>query len=110
MSLITKRLQRRSIMLGLPLLAIFLMAELGWLRGGRASGQETNQQQPNQRPRPGTGTEQSSDNKTPATPTTQEVDEGDVVRTDTQMVSVPTVVTDNAAHPVSGLRPQNFPV
>jgi len=108
MSLITKRLRRCSITLGLPLLALFLMAELGRRTVGRASGQESNQQQHNQRPRRVTGTEQPSDSKTPATPTTQEVDEGDVVRVDTQLVSVPTVVTDSAGHPVAGLRPENF--
>lgn len=108
MPLIMKSLQRRSIMLGLPLLAVFLMAELGWRTIGRASGQETNQQQPNQRPRRVTGTEQSNENKPPATPTTQEVDEGDVVRVDTQLVSVPTVVTDSAGRPVAGLRLENF--
>ena len=46
--------------------------------------------------------------KPPATPTTQEVDEGDVVRVDTQLVSVPTVVTDSAVRPVAGLRLENF--
>jgi Ca-activated chloride channel family protein len=36
------------------------------------------------------------------------VDEGDVVRVDTQLVSVPAVVTDGAGRPLSGLRPENF--
>ena len=108
MLVFTKRLRPRLIVLVLFLPAIFLVAGLGWHTIGRASGQETNQQQPNQRPRRVTGTEQSSDNKTSATPTTQEVDEGDVVRVDTQLVSVPTVVTDSSGRPVAGLRPENF--
>lgn len=108
MLVLTERMRPRLIVLVLFLPALILMAELGSLRIGRASGQETNQQQPNQRPRRVTGTEQSSDNKTRSTPTTQEVDEGDVVRVDTQLVSVPTVVTDSAGHPVAGLRPENF--
>src|SRR5689334_17629285 len=38
----------------------------------------------------------------------QDLDEGDVIRTETQLVSVPAVVTDSAGHPLSGLRPENF--
>ncbi|HEY8227096.1 MAG TPA: VWA domain-containing protein [Pyrinomonadaceae bacterium] len=40
--------------------------------------------------------------------TGDEVDEGDVVRVDTQLVSVPAVVTDSAGHPLSNLRQDNF--
>ena len=39
---------------------------------------------------------------------TEEVDEGDVVRVDTQLVSVPTVVTNSSDHPLTGLREENF--
>jgi Ca-activated chloride channel family protein len=61
-------------------------------------------QQPTQRPRRVTGTDQTAEvKKSP-----DEVDEGDVVRVDTQLVSVPAVVTDAAGHPLSGLRPENF--
>jgi len=60
-------------------------------------------QQPTQRPRRVTGTEQTTEAKKP-----EEVDEGDVIRTDTQLVSVPAVVTDSAGHPLSNLRPENF--
>ena len=43
------------------------------------------------------------------TPTpSEEVDEGDVVRIETQLVSVPAVVTDRSGHPVAGLRLENF--
>ena len=38
----------------------------------------------------------------------QEVDEGDVVRVETQMVSVPAVVTNNSGRPLVGLRAENF--
>ena len=38
----------------------------------------------------------------------EEVDEGDVVRVETQLVSVPAVVTDAAGRPLAGLRPENF--
>jgi Ca-activated chloride channel homolog len=37
-----------------------------------------------------------------------EVDEGDVVRVDTQLVSVPAVVTDGSGRPLSNLRQDNF--
>src|ERR1700674_2557077 len=38
----------------------------------------------------------------------QEIDEGDVVRVETQLVSVPAVVTNNGGRPLTGLRPENF--
>lgn len=60
-------------------------------------------QQPTQRPRRVTGSDQTTETKKP-----EEVDEGDVIKTDTQLVSVPAVVTDAAGHPLSGLRPENF--
>jgi len=60
-------------------------------------------QQPTQRPRRVTGTDQTTESKK-----SDEVDEGDVVRVDTQLVSVPAVVTDGSGRPLSGLRPENF--
>ena len=41
-------------------------------------------------------------------PAADEVDEGDVVRVETQLVSVPAVVTNNAGRPITGLRAENF--
>lgn len=38
----------------------------------------------------------------------EEVDEGDVVRVDTQLVSVPAVVTNSAGRPIANLRTENF--
>jgi len=38
----------------------------------------------------------------------EEVDEDDVVRVETQLVSVPAVVTDRAGRPVAGLKADNF--
>src|SRR5437763_1352159 len=73
------------------------------------------QQQSNQQQRPrrvGSDAPQKTDGKTKAssTPTPEglEVDEGDVVRVDTQLVSVPAVVTDRTGHPLINLRPENF--
>jgi len=64
-------------------------------------------QQPTQRPRRVNGGEQTTEAKKPSTGS-EEVDEGDVVRVDTQLVSVPAVVTDGSGRPISGLRPENF--
>lgn len=64
-------------------------------------------QQPTQRPRRVTGTDQTTEAKKPATDAA-DLDEGDVVRVDTQLVSVPAVVTDSSGRPLSGLRPENF--
>lgn len=52
-----------------------------------------------------------SGEQTPTTlnkPAAEEVDEGDVVRVETQLVSVPAVVTNSAGRPVAGLRAESF--
>jgi Ca-activated chloride channel homolog len=66
-------------------------------------------QTPTQRPRRVNGSEQTTDAKksSPAA-AGDEVDEGDVVRVETQLVSVPAVVTDSAGRPLSGLKAENF--
>src|SRR5689334_16591826 len=66
-------------------------------------------QQQQQRPRRVTNTDQTNTG-TPKTSgsDSQGLDEGDVIRTDTQLVAVPAVVTDSAGHPLSGLKPENF--
>jgi VWFA-related protein len=40
----------------------------------------------------------------------EEIDEGDVVRVETQLVSVPAVVTDGAGRPLTGLRAEDFQI
>src|SRR5882672_2426080 len=72
--------------------------------GVRVVGQQPNQQ----RPRRVTKDEAQSSAKTSQQQQTEEVDEGDVVRVETQLVSVPTVVTNSAGRPVPGLRAENF--
>jgi Ca-activated chloride channel homolog len=64
-------------------------------------------QQPAQRPRRVTGPDQTTEAKKPANDSVY-LDEGDVVRVETQLVSVPAVVTDSAGRPLSGLKPENF--
>jgi Ca-activated chloride channel homolog len=73
------------------------------------------QDQVKQRPRRvGENSDQNS-NKTPpangqSANSTEEVDDGDVVRVDTKLVSVPAVITNNAGRPLAGLRRENFVV
>jgi len=68
--------------------------------------------QQQQRPRRvNNNTDQNTATQKPAPPTanvSQDLEEGDVIRTDTQLVSVPTFVTDSAGHPLSGLKQENF--
>ena len=72
--------------------------------------------QQTQRPRRvNNNTDQTTETKKPGDASSQkpdansqDLDEGDVIRTDTQLVSVPAVVTDSAGHPLSGLRQDNF--
>ena len=92
-------------------LACALLALIVWVGGGVAAHQDQANQQ--QRPRKVGATATPS-----ATPTGQpqtnspgeEVAEGDVVRVETQLVSVPAVVTDRNGHPLAGLRAENFVV
>jgi VWFA-related protein len=67
------------------------------------------QQQPKQqRPRRVTPAGDQSPAKSSDNTAVDEVDEGDVVRVETQLVSVPAVVTNMVGRPVPGLRAENF--
>lgn len=102
MSILMKR--RRSLLRRVILLTALAMVFAGWITIRIQHAQQiTNQQRPrrvgDQTPAP----------KKPDTPANgDEVDEGDVVRVDTQLVSVPAVVTDGAGRPLPGLKPENF--
>ena len=90
-----------GLLLGIAALAIGSSA-------GRASLQDgqTNKQQ-----RPRTVGLPTPPKKTEPTNTaTDEVGEGDVLRVETQLVSVPAVVTDKNGHPITGLKAENFAV
>lgn len=70
------------------------------------SSAQTQDPEKQQRPRRVTGTDNNSNsNQKP-----EEVDENDIVRVDTQLVSVPAFVTNTTGRPVSGLNKQNFVV
>jgi VWFA-related protein len=78
----------------------------------RVSSQSS--QQPNQQ-RPRTvGANQNSNaepaGQKPSNSSAEEVDEGDVVKVETQLVTVPAVVTDKGGHPIPTLRQENFAV
>ena len=102
----------RQLKFGLPAFVVCVMLSLAvWATASSAAHQgQANQQQ---RPRKVGATPTPS-----ATPVSQpqtnssgeEVDEGDVVRVETQLVSVPAVVTDRNGHPLTGLRAENFVV
>jgi VWFA-related protein len=100
--------RRRSLLRRVILLTA--LATLGLAIEHPQAQQITQQQQ--QRPRRvGTDTDQPPEMKLkkPDTPANgDQLDEGDVVRVDTQLVSVPAVVTDSAGRPLSGLKPENF--
>jgi Ca-activated chloride channel family protein len=75
--------------------------------------QETPQENKKQRPRRVGSIAQPTPMPTPRasstpTPIGEELDEGDVVRVDTQLVSVPAIVTDRTGRPLSNLRAENF--
>ena len=59
-------------------------------------------QQPQGQQRPRTVGQSNANNS--QNTNSEEVDEGDVLRVETQLVSVPTVVTDRNGRPVTGLR------
>jgi len=65
-------------------------------------------QQPQDQKRPRTVGQSNANNS--QNTNSEEVDEGDVLRVETQLVSVPTVVTDRNGRPVTGLRLDNFAV
>ncbi|HEY5885704.1 MAG TPA: VWA domain-containing protein [Pyrinomonadaceae bacterium] len=69
------------------------------------NAQDVNQQQ---RPRRVNGNAADSAAQPASTGKSEEVDDGDVVRVDTQLVSVPAVVTTPAGRPLAGLKTENF--
>jgi Ca-activated chloride channel family protein len=73
-----------------------------------ARGQDANQQRPRRVTTTAETSSKSAGQSKDQEPKPQEIDEGDVVRVETQMVSVPAVVTNNGGRPLTGLRAENF--
>ena len=99
--------RRRSLLRRIILLSTFVFAIAGGQIISLTGAQQITNQQTH-RPRRVTGNDQSNETKKPVVESPGDIDEGDVVRTDTQLVSVPAVVTDSSGRPLSGLRPENF--
>lgn len=78
------------------------------------AGSASVQDQSNQQQRPRKVGANPAPSPRPSPPQTdksnEEVDEGDVVRVETQLVTVPAVVTDRTGRPLAGLRAENFVV
>lgn len=81
------------VVLGLSLSVVFAAA--------------ANQEPQNKQQRPRT-VGQGNANTSQPTPTPEDVDEGDILRVETQLVSVPAVVTDRNGRPMANLRLENF--
>jgi VWFA-related protein len=92
----------------------FVLTLAGLLSAGVVVLPIQGQDQLKQRPRRvGESPDQSNNKNTPAnsqSENSEEVDEGDVVRVDTKLVSVPAVITNSAGRPLVGLRQENFVV
>src|SRR2546426_1661676 len=99
----------RSRLIEVRLLGCFVFAVLCFAslvaasHPSRRDLQQTNQQRPRTVGSQGTTNTQQQTNSSG-----EEVSEGDVVRVETQLVSVPAVVTDKVGHPLAGLRADNF--
>lgn len=108
----TRKIKRAAIALRLALPFLLFVALLSAFTTTRA--QQTPQDKQQQRPRRVGGSapqEPGATSPKPSpTPTAigEEVDDGDVVRVDTQLVSVPAVVTDKTGRPLANLRADNF--
>ena len=99
----------QTISLGCIICALLLLAALAVAGNTGSQNQQTNQQQRPRKvgstPAP-TGTPVTK--QQPTSSSGEEIDPGDVVRVETQLVTVPTVVTDRNGRPVAGLRAENF--
>lgn len=99
-----RKLFRLIVHFAWPLL---LVAPLIVEESAASQTQQNNQQRPRT-----VGTNQNANqpkaNQSSNNSSGEEVDEGDIVRVETQLVTVPTVVTDKTGHPISTLRQENF--
>ena len=84
----------------IPALCLVALCDVALLVPGQSPAPEKQQ-----RPRRVGETQNTAGEQKPAS---EEVDEGDVVRVDTQLVSVPTIITNSLGRPLAGLGKQNF--
>ena len=88
-------------------LVLWLTCALGLVSAQFPITAQQNQQRP-RRVNPQAAPQATPPPAVAAKPTGDEVDEGDVVRVETQLVSVPAVVTNRSGRPLTGLRAENF--
>jgi Ca-activated chloride channel homolog len=96
----------------LPVVALLFFVALVGASAGRAQD-ETYQRPRRVAPTPSQSPTPTSKQQPPARPSNgagEEVDENDIVRIETQLISVPAVVTDRAGRPVTGLRAEDFQI
>jgi VWFA-related protein len=98
---------------GLRLLLVLLASLLCGVATASAQQPTQTPSAPQQRPRRVGDATRPKPSPTPTprsaeTPLGEEIDEGDVVRVQTQLVSVPAVVTDGTGRPLVNLRAENF--
>ncbi|MDT5155948.1 MAG: Ca-activated chloride channel [Acidobacteriota bacterium] len=104
--------------LGATISLLFLLLLAASAPGGRAQEQDARQRPRRVSPTPAAATPTpATKTPTPAAvrPSTQksggeEVGEDDVVRIETQLVSVPAIVTDRTGRPLTGLRAEDFQI
>lgn len=92
--------------------AAILVAAIGAPSKARAGkdADQTNQQQRPRKVGPTPTPSATPRQNQPQTDTSEEVGEGDVLRVETQLVSVPAFVMDRNGRPLTGLREENFVV
>jgi VWFA-related protein len=107
-------MRSRSAKLRLSAYSLFstVLLALFWAGAGasRQEPQQTNQQRPRKVGSTPANSSTPPANQSQTNSAGEEVDEGDVVRVETQLVTVPAVVTDKMGRPVSTLRAENFAI
>jgi len=90
--------------------AVILFVCFALAATARVGAQDETYQRPRRVTKQPSATPSPQSRQQPQTRAGEEVDENDVVRIETQLVSVPAVVTDASGRPVTGLRADNFQI
>ena len=90
--------------------AVILFVCFALAATARVGAQDETHQRPRRVTTQPSATPSPQSRQQPQTRAGEEVDENDVVRIETQLVSVPAIVTDASGRPVTGLRADNFQI